>query len=114
MAPPDPMRGVRFGLLARRFKLHLARSVAVAVAPEGDMAAVERLQGGAVPDRHDGRAGTRNYIAVISTVNCSAYTSRLIAQSFDRELLKDFPNIDGIVPLGAAFCPLSMRSSWTS
>ncbi|MGE5192206.1 MAG: SAF domain-containing protein, partial [Deltaproteobacteria bacterium] len=29
--------------------------------------------------RHDGRAGTRNYIAVISTVNCSAYTSRLIA-----------------------------------
>jgi altronate hydrolase len=49
--------------------------------------------------RHDGRAGTRNYIAVISTVNCSAYTSRLIAQSFNRELLADFPNIDGIVPL---------------
>lgn len=49
--------------------------------------------------RHDGRAGTRNYIAVISTVNCSAYTSRLIAQSFSRELLADFPHVDGIVPL---------------
>lgn len=49
--------------------------------------------------RHDGRAATRNYIAVISTVNCSAYTSRLIAQRFDHGLLKDFPNIDGIIPL---------------
>jgi altronate hydrolase len=49
--------------------------------------------------RHDGRAGTRNYIAVISTVNCSAYTSRLIAQKFDRSLLEKYPNIDGIVPL---------------
>src|SRR5579872_580995 len=49
--------------------------------------------------RHDGRAATRNYIAVISTVNCSAYTSRLIAQKFDRALLEKFPNIDGIIPL---------------
>ncbi len=49
--------------------------------------------------RHDGRAATRNYIAVISTVNCSAYTSRLIAQKFDRALLEKFPNVDGIIPL---------------
>jgi altronate hydrolase len=49
--------------------------------------------------RHDGRAATRNYIAVISTVNCSAYTSRLIAQAFSRELLDDYPNVDGVVPL---------------
>jgi altronate hydrolase len=49
--------------------------------------------------RRDGRAATRNYIAVISTVNCSAYTSRLIAQQFDRDLLQDFPNVDGILPL---------------
>src|SRR5258708_18084984 len=32
--------------------------------------------------RHDGRAATRNYIAVISPVHRSAYTSRLIAQQF--------------------------------
>src|ERR1700756_1610086 len=49
--------------------------------------------------RHDGRAATRNYIAVISTVNCSAYTSRLIAQQFDRALLEKFPNVDGVIPL---------------
>lgn len=49
--------------------------------------------------RHDGRAATRNYIAVISTVNCSAYTSRLIAQAFPHELLAEFPNVDGIIPL---------------
>src|SRR5262245_1557916 len=49
--------------------------------------------------RHDGRAGTRNYIAIISTVNCSAYTSRLIAQRFERSLLEKFPNVDGVVPL---------------
>jgi altronate hydrolase len=49
--------------------------------------------------RHDGRAATRNYIAVISTVNCSAYTSRLIVQRFDRALLEKYPNVDGIIPL---------------
>jgi len=49
--------------------------------------------------RHDGRAGTRNYIAVISTVNCSAHTSRLIARAFDRESLADYPHVDGVVPL---------------
>jgi altronate hydrolase len=49
--------------------------------------------------RADGRAATRNYIGVISTVNCSAYTSRLIAQAITPELLARFPNVDGIVPI---------------
>ncbi|MCA9081300.1 MAG: altronate dehydratase, partial [Planctomycetaceae bacterium] len=49
--------------------------------------------------RRDGRAGTRNYIAIISTVNCSATSSKYIAQHFDTELLDAFPNVDGIVPL---------------
>ncbi len=47
--------------------------------------------------RPDGRVGTRNYIAVISTVNCSASTSRLIADRFRDGLWKSqFPNIDGV------------------
>src|SRR5437899_2399566 len=33
-------------------------------------------------DRGDGRYGTRNYIAIISTVNCSASTSKYISQRF--------------------------------
>ncbi len=47
--------------------------------------------------RADGRVGTRNYIAVISTVNCSAHTSLQIAHHFSPERLAAFPNVDGIV-----------------
>jgi len=51
-------------------------------------------------DRGDGRIGTRNYIAIISTVNCSASTSKYIAERFKAAgLLKDYPNVDGIVPI---------------
>jgi len=47
--------------------------------------------------RPDGRVGTRNYIAVISTVNCSASTSRAIADRFrDGAWRHQFPNIDGV------------------
>ncbi len=47
--------------------------------------------------RPDGRVGTRNYVAVISTVNCSASTSRYIADRFrDGGWRKDFPNVDGV------------------
>lgn len=47
--------------------------------------------------RPDGRVGTRNYIAVISTVNCSASTSRYIAERFrDDHWKADFPNVDGV------------------
>ena len=49
--------------------------------------------------RRDGRAGTRNYVAIISSVNCSASVSKYIAERFDRTLLDSFPNIDGILPL---------------
>jgi altronate hydrolase len=47
--------------------------------------------------RPDGSAGTRNYVAVISTVNCSASVSRHVARRFDTWLLADYPNIDGVV-----------------
>jgi altronate hydrolase len=47
--------------------------------------------------RPDGRVGTRNYIAVVSTVNCSASTSRYVADRFrDGSWRRDFPNIDGV------------------
>ncbi len=46
------------------------------------------------------RYGTRNYIAIISTVNCSASTSKYIAERLRAlDLLKNFPNVDGIVPI---------------
>ncbi len=47
--------------------------------------------------RPDGRVGTRNYVAVISTVNCSASTSRYIADRFRGDAWRaDFPNVDGV------------------
>lgn len=49
--------------------------------------------------RADGRAGTRNYIAIISNVNCSASVSKYLSARFDKELLRKFPNVDGILPL---------------
>jgi len=50
--------------------------------------------------RPDGRAGTRNYIAIISSVNCSATVSKNIADYFNRQGgLKQRPNIDGVVAL---------------
>ena len=50
--------------------------------------------------RPDGRVGTRNYIAIISTVNCSASVSRYIKERFRQEdLRRDFPNIDGVIAL---------------
>ncbi len=45
--------------------------------------------------REDGRAGTRNYIAVVAASNCAAHTAELIAASFDDEKLP--PNVDGVV-----------------
>jgi altronate hydrolase len=49
--------------------------------------------------RPDGKAGTRNYIAIISTVNCSASTVRYIQRRFGPEILRDYPNIDGVIGL---------------
>ena len=46
--------------------------------------------------RPNGSAGTRNYIAVLTSVNCSATVARHIADTFDPELLAQYPNIDGI------------------
>jgi len=49
--------------------------------------------------RPDGRVATRNYIGVISSVNCSASVCRFIADAFRGEALRDFPHIDGVVPI---------------
>lgn len=47
--------------------------------------------------RATGRVGTRNYIAVLTSVNCSATAARLIAEHFTPERLADYPNVDGVV-----------------
>lgn len=47
--------------------------------------------------RADGRVATRNYIGVLSTVNCSATVVRRIAAWFTPERMAAYPNVDGVV-----------------
>ncbi|WP_315898635.1 altronate dehydratase family protein [Vannielia litorea] len=47
--------------------------------------------------RKDGRIGTRNYIGIFITVNCSATVARKISAYFDEERLEKWPNVDGVV-----------------
>lgn len=59
-------------------------------------------------DRGEGRYGTRNYLAIISTVNCSASTSKYIAERIRASgMLKQYPHVDGVVAIthkgGCAF-----------
>jgi len=49
--------------------------------------------------RPDGRVATRNYVGILSTVNCSATVARAIADHFTRERLAAFGNVDGVVAL---------------
>ena len=53
--------------------------------------------------REDGRVATRNYIGILSSVNCSATAARAIADHFSRmtnpAALEKFPNVDGVVAL---------------
>ena len=48
--------------------------------------------------RPNGKAGSRNYIGVISSVNCSASVSRYVADHFrTNDLSNNYPNVDGVV-----------------
>ena len=67
----------------------------------------EKATMGATPDvactdtfmgypRADGRFGTRNFIVVLSSVNCSATVAHRICDAFDDHALAAFPNVDGV------------------
>ena len=48
--------------------------------------------------RPNGRTGTRNYIGVLTSVNCSASAAKFIAEAVNRSgILADYPEIDGVV-----------------
>src|SRR6186997_1193845 len=48
--------------------------------------------------RADGRVATRNYIGILTSVNCSATVARMVADHFKNRLEK-YPNVDGVVAL---------------
>ena len=50
--------------------------------------------------RDNGQVATRNYIGIVSTVNCSATVTKMIVEKIKySDILKNYPNIDGIVPI---------------
>ena len=54
--------------------------------------------------RADGRVATRNYIGVVSTVNCSSTVTKMVVEHFSRNgVLDAYPNVDGVVPITHSF-----------
>src|SRR5450631_510922 len=49
--------------------------------------------------RANGRVGTRNFVGVLTSVNCSASSAMMIADLFRGMALDAFPNVDGVVAL---------------
>lgn len=50
--------------------------------------------------RADGKVGTRNYLGILTSVNCSGSVARFIAEAAERSgLLADYGNVDGVVPM---------------
>ena len=47
--------------------------------------------------RENGKVGTRNYIGILTSVNCSATAARMIASAFGSEEMANYPNVDGVV-----------------
>lgn len=67
--------------------------------------------------RADGRWGTRNYVGIVTSVNCSASTARLIADQFRGRVLEAYPHVDGVVALthdtGCGLVPTSEGAQLT-
>ena len=49
--------------------------------------------------RADGRVGTRNFVGIVTSVNCSASTARMIADQFRGPIMDAYENVDGVVAL---------------
>jgi altronate hydrolase len=50
--------------------------------------------------RANGKTGTRNYLGILTSVNCSATVARLVAREVEKQgLLDDYPEVDGVIPL---------------
>lgn len=50
--------------------------------------------------RQNGKVGTRNYLGILTSVNCAGSVARFIEEAANKtDFLKDYPNIDGIVPI---------------
>ena len=50
--------------------------------------------------RNDGTVGTRNYIGILTSVNCSGSVAKFVAEEAEKSgLMKRYKNVDGVVPI---------------
>ncbi len=69
-------------------------SAAKALPPAQDLATFQGFH------RESGRVGTRNYIGILTSVNCAGSVARFIAEEvYKQGWLAEFPNVDGVVPI---------------
>jgi len=95
IAPGDHVHthNIAMGNFARDYA-YCADAKPTAYFPEHERAMFEGIL------RPDGRVATRNYLGVLTTVNCSSTAARFIADQFRGSALAEFPNVDGVVALG--------------
>jgi altronate hydrolase len=93
IAPGDHVHTQNLGIGELRQEYELCTDVrAVEYHPAHEMRFFDGFK------RDDGRVGTRNYVAIISGVNCSASVSQFVKDRF-RDVQKDYPNIDGVLAI---------------
>jgi altronate hydrolase len=67
--------------------------VPTAYVPDAERATFEGFR------RSNGKVGTRNYLGILTSVNCSATVAKFMAEAINRSgILADYPSIDGVVP----------------
>jgi altronate hydrolase len=94
----DHVHGHNLRSLAGAGASHTVQPVSRLVAPPSDARVQERTFDGIV--RADGRVGTRNYVAVLSTVNCSATVVKRITGAFSAPgVLEQYPGVDGVIAI---------------
>jgi altronate hydrolase len=84
---------VEMGELAHDYAFAQAAKQEV-ILPEAERATFQGFR------RKSGKVGTRNYIGIMTSVNCSATVAAHIAKEVEKQgLLNDYPNIDGVIAL---------------
>ena len=88
------LHNLAMGDFARDYAIGVDAKPTAYIQPAATFQGIVRRDG-----RNAGKVATRNYIGILSTVNCSATVARGIADHFNAERLATFPNVDGVVAL---------------
>ncbi|WP_092184229.1 altronate dehydratase family protein [Devosia sp. YR412] len=80
-------------------------AIAPQMIPPGQRATFEGFR------RANGKVGTRNYVGILTSVNCSATVAKFMAEAINRSgILDDYPNIDGVIPfVHGTGCAMDMQ-----